>query len=202
MEQVQLIQLGAALLGGGAAGAIITALVTSYRARVQPIGKRVEILPLFTPEFGGPSFSTSVTVSDGNVDCKFPNLHLAEIQIVNRGNRDLPSFTFGITLEGTDRAIHIDPKGLDRHHAASLMSICTPASPSSSIDLELRPLNRGDSYTIRVFLVVEHGKPQPLKIGTSEAVRFTEIPSVAETMAIAVSTLSFRLGPFELRLPR
>lgn len=202
MEQAQLLQLGAALLGGGAVGAVITAFVTSYKSRVQPIGKRVEVSPLFTSEFGGPTFSTSVTVSDGTTDYKFPNLHLAEIQLVNRGNRDLAAFTFGITLSGSDRAVHVDPQSLDRHHMATLKVACTPASPSSVLDFELRPLNRGDSYTIRLFLVVGGTEPQPLVIGTSEPVRFTEIPSVAETMAVAVSTLSLRVGPLEIRFPR
>jgi hypothetical protein len=182
---------------------VITVVVASYKARVQPIGKRVDVSPLFTPEFGGPAFSTSVTVSDGNTEYKYPNLHLAEIQIVNRGNRDLTSFTFGISLSGKDQAVHVEPKGRDRHHTVTLKSKCTPASPSSVLDFELRPLNRGDSYIIRVFLVVDGPKPQPLEISTAEPVRFTDLPTVTgamEAVADAVSASVIGVGPLQIGL--
>ena len=68
---------------------VIAGLVASFKGRLLPVGRRVEISPLFTSDFGGPTFSTSVTVSDGRTDFKFPNLHVSEVQLVNRGNRDL-----------------------------------------------------------------------------------------------------------------
>lgn len=202
MEEAQILQIGASILGGGAVGAVITGLVTSYKARVLPIGRRVEVSPLFTSNFGGTNFSTSVTVSDGTTDYKFPNLHVAEVQLVNRGNRDLAAFNFGITLSSLDKAVHVEPQARDRHHVATLRGACTPALPSSDLDFELRPLNRGDSYILRVFIVAGGEEPESLSIGSSEPVRFTEIPSVAETLAIAASTLSVKFGPLEVRVPR
>ena len=92
MDGVQILQIGAGFVSGGAMGAVMTAFVASYKARLLPIGKRVEVSPLFTSKFGGSTFSTRVTVSDGTTDYSFPNLHLAEVQIVNRGNRDSATF--------------------------------------------------------------------------------------------------------------
>lgn len=202
MEQAQLLQIGASILGGGAVGAVITGLVASYKSRLLPIGKRVEVSPLFTSNFGGSNFSTSVTVSDGKTDFKFPNLHVAEVQLVNRGNRDLATFTFGITLAAADKVVHVEPQARDRHHIATLKSPCTPASPLTDLDFELRPLNRGNSYTLRLFIVAGGAEPEALTIGSSEPVRFTEIPSVSETLALAASTLSLKLGPIEVRVHR
>ena len=202
MENNQLFQIAASILGGGAVGAVITVLATSYKARLLPVGKRVEVSPLFTSDFGGASFSTSVTVSDGQTDYKFPNLHMAEVQLVNRGNRDLAAFNFGITLAAIDRVVHVEPTSRDRHHISTLKVLCTPASPLSSLDFELRPFNRGDSYSLRLFVVAGGSRPEPLAIGSSEPVRFTDIPSVAETLAAAASSVSLSIGGLEVRIPR
>ncbi len=196
------LQIGASLLGGGALGAIITAIVTSYRGGIQPVAQRVEVSPLFTSSFTGTSFSPSVTVSDGTADFNFPNLYVADVQLVNRGNRDMSAFVFGITLASADKAVHLEPYGLDRHHVLTQKTSCTPASPNGTLDIELRPFNRQDSYTMKVFIVASASEPGPLVIGSSEPVRFTEIPSVAETLARAASTLSVKIGPLEVRLPR
>lgn len=197
----QIIQIGASLLGGGAVGAVITSLVTSYRGRVQPVGRRVEVSPLFTSDFAGSAFNTNVTVSDGTADYKFPNLHVADIQLVNRGNRYLSSFTFGITLDKSDSAVHVEPYGLDRHHVATLLSACTPASPATELDLQLQPFNREDSYTMKVFLVAGGKEPGQILLGSSEPIRFTEIPSLSETIAkIASSSVIAQVGPLEVRI--
>lgn len=202
MENIQILQLGASLLGGGAVGAMITAYIASYKVRLLPVGRRIEVSPLFTSEFGGPSFSTSVTVTDGQTDYKFPNLHLAEVQIVNRGNRDLAALNFGITLSSTDKVVHVEPTGQDRHHVASAKTRCTPDAPLSTLDFELRPFNRGDSYTLKLFIVASAAVPESIAIGSAEPVRFTEIPSVAENLAAVASTLSVMVGPFEVRFQR
>jgi hypothetical protein len=201
-DPVSGLQIAASILGGGAVGAIITAVVTSYRGRVQPIGRRVEVSPLFTSGFAGSSLTANVTVSDGTTDYKFPNLHVADIQLVNRGNRDLPTFTFGVTLSKSDKAVHVEPYGLDRHYIANLQKPCTPANPTGDLDFELKPFNRGNSYTLKVFIVAGGSELGSITLGSAEAVRFTEIPSLAETIAKAASTYAVHIGPFEIRLPK
>jgi len=46
---------------------------------------------------------------------------------------------------------------------------------------ELQPLNRGDAYTVRLFIVAAGERPNAISVSSSEAIKFTEIPSVAET---------------------
>lgn len=199
MEQAQLITIAASLLGGGAMGAIITAGITSYRARLLPVGKSVEVSPLFVTNFGGTNFSTGVSVSDGANDYKLPNLYLAEVQVVNRGNRDLPAFRFGITLSSADKVVHVEPRGGDRHHVASLQSTCSPASPTSNVDCELRPFNRGDVYILRLFVVAGAKVPEPLIVGSPEAVRFIGNVSVTEALALVGRSFFLDLNPSILR---
>jgi hypothetical protein len=52
MTSQQWLQIVAALLGGGAAGAIITALVSAYRNRVQPVGYKTEVIQVFREKAG------------------------------------------------------------------------------------------------------------------------------------------------------
>ncbi|OUE47468.1 hypothetical protein BZY94_05095 [Burkholderia territorii] len=204
LEFPQIVQIGASLLGGGAIGAIISASVATHRGRVQPVAKRVEVTPLFASDFAGAAFNPSVTVSDGSTDLKFSNLHVAEIQVVNRGNVDRQKFSFGITLAHGDQAIHVEPYGLDRHHKVLQPTACTPAAPSGTLDFELVPFNRHDAYTMKVFIVsaAVGNQPGTISMSSSEPIRFVDIPSVAETLNKA-GTITLKLGAVELSfLPR
>src|SRR5256885_72320 len=107
MPDVQWLQVGAALAGGGAVGAIITALVTARRGRIQPVGRRVEILPIFTKGMEGSALRATVAINDGERSHLFPNLFIVTVQLVNRGNQDIPDFSFGITLAGGDECVHV-----------------------------------------------------------------------------------------------
>lgn len=132
IDPVNGLKIATSVLGGGAVGAIITAVATSYRGRVQPIGRRVEVSPLFTSGFAGSSLTANVTVSDGTTDYKFSNFHVVDIQLVNRGNRDLPTFTFGVTLYKSDKAIHVESYGLDRHTLLIYKSFTRHLTPLAS----------------------------------------------------------------------
>ncbi len=199
LEFPQLAQIGASLLGGGAIGAVISASVATHRSRVQPVAKRVEVTPLFASDFAGAAFNPSVMVRDGATDLKFSNLHVAEIQIVNRGNVDRQKFSFGITLAHGDQAIHVEPYGLDRHHKVLQATPCTPAAPSGTLDFELLPFNRHDAYTMKVFLVsaAPGNKPGAISMSSPEPIRFVDMPSVAETLTKA-GTITLRFGAIEM----
>jgi len=201
-DSLEAYKIGASLIGGGAVGAIIAAVVTTYRNRIQPVGRRVEILPLLTSSFSGSVLKPGVTVSDGTSDYKFSNLYVADVQVVNRGNRDNPTFGFGMTLSTGDTAVHVEPYGLDRHHAASLATPVTPAKPSGTLDFVLKPFNRGDSYTLKVFIVAGGSQPGPITIGSSEPVRFTDMPTLSESIATAARGMSFNVLGIEVRFPR
>src|SRR5436190_2227965 len=98
MADAETYKILASLLGGGAVGALITAGVTTYRSRPQPIAWRAELSPLFTPGSLGSNLKITVAMSDGGPETKCANLHLADLQLVNRGNKDFAKFAFGITL--------------------------------------------------------------------------------------------------------
>jgi hypothetical protein len=201
-ESIETYKIVASLIGGGAVGAIITALVGTYRNRIQPVGKRIEILPLLTSSFSGSALKPEVTVSDGSTSFKFGNLYVADVQIVNRGNKDHSQFTFGITLADGDTAVHVEPYGLDRHHAASLPNPPSPGKPTSELDITLKPFNRGNSYTLRVFVVAGSAQPGAISIGSSEAIRFTDMPTLSEAVAQAASGITLNFFGLQIRFPR
>jgi len=57
-----------------------------------------------------------VTLFDESGEHNFDNLHVLEVEIVNRGNQDRKSFAFGMTLGNGQKAIFVNPKTPDRHH--------------------------------------------------------------------------------------
>jgi hypothetical protein len=60
----------------------------------------------------------------------------------------------------------------------------------------LKPFNRGNSYTLKVFIVAGGSELGSITLGSAEAVRFTEIPSLAETIAKAASTYAVSSVPY------
>src|SRR5947207_11519336 len=56
-------QILAALAGGGAAGSMITAVVSSYRARKQPVGQRIDILPIFRPSGDAVELEAAIAIT-------------------------------------------------------------------------------------------------------------------------------------------
>jgi hypothetical protein len=64
----------AGVVGGGAAGAIITALVTSYRNRVQPVALRVSSHEMFRSANKPEGTNVKVLISDGQNKYEYDNL--------------------------------------------------------------------------------------------------------------------------------
>lgn len=158
-DEFEWIKIGAGILGGGLAGAVLTNVITAYRGRIQPIGKRIDVTPLFSPGFTGSALSPSITVTSGATTYQFSNLHVAEVQVINRGNRDLANFSFGLTLSPGDEAVHVDPTEPGRHHMVSLTSPVSPATKTATPDFTLKPFNRGDAYTLKIFIVAAGNVP-------------------------------------------
>ena len=200
MDATPYLPIVASLIGGGAVGAIITAFVTTFRNRKQPIGRRIDVSPVFTSGLSGPTLTTRITISDGTKNYSFSNLYVADVQIVNQGNRDFDTFTFGLTLSQPDRAIYVEPYGLDRHHVVKAKSICGPDAPSDALDFELKPFNRGDSYPMKIFFTTSDKGPQPIKLSSPEAIRFIEIQSLTEAVATVAVANVLKVGPVEIRL--
>jgi len=194
----QWIPIAASLVGGGFAGAILTNIVTAYRARIQPIGRRIDVAPLFTPGLSGSVLRPTVTLTDADTTHPFTNLHVAEVQVINRGNKDFESFTFGLTLTPGDSAVHVEADFIDRHHNVTLLNTVTPASPSQEVDLTLTPFNRSDAYILKVFVVAAGVSPGPITVSSKEPIRFTDIPSLTERLSDIASVYSLTIGPVRL----
>ena len=109
-------QIAAALVGGGAVGAFITATVSAFRARRQPVGRRIDVVPIFRPSGDAVELEAAIAVTHAGQTVTFKNLFIAEAQVVNKGNRDLGELTFGATLGQGDRCIYVETATPDRHH--------------------------------------------------------------------------------------
>lgn len=204
MGQINWVHVVVALIGGGAAGAIINALVSAYRARLQPVGRRLEILPVFIRQSGDSSGLTAeIAITHNGSTRTFKNLYLAEVQVVNRGNKDLEEFKFGVTLGGGDQCIFVISSAPDRHHEALQNTEVTPQSPQEVIDFTLRPFNRRDSYSFKMYIVIPEGAEEPNKIelGSPSPIRFTEMPTVGEVLA-RVAEEAVKVGPLSISLRR
>src|SRR5713101_2301831 len=99
MDSIAWIQVLPALLGGGAAGAVISTAVTARRARIQPVGHRIEVVPVFRQTVRPSSMRAKLALTEGEETKTFENLFLADVQVVNRGNQDITEFNFGVTLD-------------------------------------------------------------------------------------------------------
>jgi len=127
------IAIGTSLLGGGLAGAVVGALVTSYRNRTQPIAFLHEFFPDYKPlepTFDGESFT--------------------QLTFTNIGNTDYSEFIFGLTLDDVGLVIKTLPP--DRHHQISTFPETAFSKAGRTVDFTLTPFNRKDTYTIQLLL--------------------------------------------------
>jgi len=197
MNNINWLQVVAALIGGGAAGAIITAIITTYRARRQPIGRRIDIVPVFRQSNDSRSLRAKIAIAHENKINTFENLFLAEVQIVNRGNSDLQEFLFGVTLGKEDRCIFVETLAPDRHHNNIQTTVVTPQNPQREIDFKLSPFNRGDSYSLKMYVVIPEAQmePQEIKLGSPSPVKFIDMPTIRELLSNAVLSIGpIRIG--------
>ena len=179
-------------MGGGAMGSVIMAAVTHFRSRVQPIGYRVQYLKVFQGTMGSSSLQTYLKISDGQHVSNFDNLFIAEIDVDNKGNKDFDAFSFGMTLSRTNRAFFVETKSPDRHHTVQHDSPVQLQSPLSDLDFTLKPFNRGDRYSFKVFVTVTsiRDAPGPPKLSSRHSVKLVEIPTMKEVlMDVALETI-------------
>jgi hypothetical protein len=203
MPEVNWVQLIGGFLSGGAAGALLSTAVSVYRARRQPVGRRIDVVPVFRPSGSAGDLQAAIAVTHSDKTVTFKNLFLAEVQVVNKGNRDLNELTFGITLGDGDRCIYVEVKPSDRYHHASIVgNPVTPSSPQPEIDFVVRPFNRQDAYSFSLYVVIPEGRvePQDIVLGSASPIRFVPMPTTAEILARAASEVALNIGPLRLGL--
>ena len=104
MSDMNWSQVLVSLVSGGTFGAIVTLVVSHIRNRIQPVGRRVEITPVFTDTFENTGLETHIAVSDGKRTVNIDNLFLVNLELYNKGNKDFSKFPCGITLSNNDKA--------------------------------------------------------------------------------------------------
>lgn len=204
MDQINWVHVTAALVGGGAAGAGINAFVSAYRSRRQPVGRRIDVVPVFRQTGSPSSLRAKIAITHEGSTTTFENLFLAEVQVVNRGNKDIDVFEFGATLGESDRCIYVDSTPPDRHHRVLHQTSVTPSTPQREIDFRLEPFNRHDSYSFKLYLVIPEGLEEPTKIllGSASPVKFVDMPTVGEMLASAAREAALSVGPLRVVLRR
>ena len=205
MGDINWVHVITSLLGGGAMGAVINAFVAAYRGRLQRIGSRISFLPVFRQDGGASSLSAKIAVTHEQETRTFDNLFLAELQVVNRSNKDISEFDFGATLVGEgDQCIYVETSPPDRHHKVLQSSLVTPQAPSRELDFKLTPFNRGDSYSFKLYIVIPESRVEPGKIilGSSSPIKFIEIPTVGELLASATEMVLLNVGPLRIGMWR
>jgi len=180
---LDIIKIGSGFLGGGLAGAILNNIIANKKSRIQPIGKRVKISNVFTPNDLVYPHLTKITFSDTTSESyHFDNLTIAQVEIINSGNKDFDTFEFGLTLKKDTSIINIDVKGTDRHHIITNDPAIDFNNPSKIIDFKLTPFNRKDKYDITLFLTCNNNMIGELKFSSKLPVKFVDPDSIKKTI--------------------
>jgi hypothetical protein len=199
MTQDEWIKIVFGLVGGGLVGSVITNLCTEWRNRITPIGYRIENDRLFTPNQELSTLQVSITVLHDNEPYSFNNLSIAQVELINRGNKDLDKLTYGISLDGTKKIIFAETEGQDRHHIMSPAEVAYPSTPLIKMDFTCQPFHRGNIYRLKLYIVSLEGDTQPadIKLSSPDPIRFVEAPSVGEILQEALLT-TIEIGDFKV----
>jgi len=182
-------------------GAVITVIATAFRNRVPPVGRRVEITPVFKHSIDGAEIVSTVTITEKGQDFKFDTLYLAEINLVNKSNKDFEKFTFGVTLAKNDLAILAVGKSTDRHHEVSATVSPSPAAPRNAVDFTVAPFNQADTYSISLYIVARAGtEPGEVLVSSREPVEFVDAPSMSELLGRVAAEVA--IGGLKITFPR
>jgi hypothetical protein len=99
------------LLTGGLFGAILTAIITKRRNKIQPVGRRLRVSYIDLPKKLH-SYSAMITLKDEkDGDTKsyhFQQLAIVQLDLVNKGNQDIEKFDVGISLPENFSVIGVD----------------------------------------------------------------------------------------------
>jgi hypothetical protein len=188
----------------GAIGAFSQAAISGYRNKKPSIGTRIDFWSRFENSFGASYLPNCLLITDGVKEYKYNSLHHAQVQISNESKQDFDILKFGITLSDDNFAVYAEVQSSDRHHHIEQLTPVTFAEPKSQVDFIVQPLNRGDSYFLRLLILTSEDKEHPgeIDISSPQAVCFVDLPTVAELIEEAANRASIRLGPFRISLGR
>jgi hypothetical protein len=192
-----IITIIVALIGSATTGAVITAIITSRRNRVQPIGTNVNISGSIIPENLVDGHVTKITISGSTESYHYDTLYLVSVELLNKGNTDFEEFQFGITLPENTSIINIKANGLDRHHQVESKPDVGFNSDTNEMDFILKPFNRRDKYKVMLTLSGHLNEyEEVVKFSTTHPVKFVEIESVATTTMEVLFKVLTKSYPF------
>ncbi|MDT5158594.1 MAG: hypothetical protein QOH51_2951 [Acidobacteriota bacterium] len=172
------VPIVASLIGGGAMGALITAAITNYRNRRQPVGYRKEVIEVFkkNPEF--PSLQALLMVGDdvtaSRAGFTVNNLSVARYTFVNNGNQDISEFKFGVNLGEPNKAVDVKTEAPDRFHVLESLTPVSIDNQKTDLDFALKPFNRGDTYILNVYFTYKES-PGTINLATPHSTQFIEL---------------------------
>ncbi|GAB1545310.1 hypothetical protein NUACC21_79860 [Scytonema sp. NUACC21] len=202
MTQDEWIKIAFGLAGGGLVGSLITNLWTEWRNRITPIAYRIENDRLFTPTQEFSTLQVSITVLHDNEPYSFNNLFIAQVELINRGNKDLDKLTYGISLDGAKKIIFAETEGQDRHHVMTPAEVACPSTPLTKMDFTCQPFHRGNIYRLKLYVVSLEGDAQPadIKLSSPDPIRFVEAPSMGEILQETLLGTAIAVGPFRVSI--
>ncbi len=181
-----IIGLVVALLAGGAMGAVINAVVSSYRDRIQPIGFKQESIVIVKKEANLPAVARLIVRENpfkAGAERSVENLSLARMTLVNKGNQDFEKFVFGITVDDGSRIIDFRVTSPDRYHVMKAITSRKPEDPIpeplTQLDFRMAPFNRQDTYIVDVYFTYED-TPGSVELSTAHPIRFVELGLAGE----------------------
>jgi hypothetical protein len=174
------------LLGGGAMGALIKIFYDLNRERRQPISINQSIFSLFRHDKRFNDLEAVLSVAHNGSISEFRTLFVGDVMLRNSSNRDHPDFDFGISLGADSKCVHVGWENPDQHHILSLIDAVSPSEPRAEMRFNLRPFNRNDMYSLRVYLVPgpNDGDPTIKQFTSPQAVRFVDSPGPADRTQI------------------
>jgi hypothetical protein len=175
MANLQWTPVIISFLTGGAFGTILKIVYDLWQGRRQPVLARVEVDRVFSSFPCDSDLQANVSVIQGPLNCAFSNLSLAKVELSNAGNSDKESFEFGITLPKSDRTIHCECSGSDRHHNITPVEVPSLSNQYSTMDFRCTPFNRKDSYTLKLYVTsdLKAIKPCDVQLSSAAPVRIT-----------------------------
>jgi hypothetical protein len=200
----QYVTWGIAIICSGLVGAIITATVASYRNRKQPIGYEIDRQALFTRVPGGSALKAMLSIETNQTLYRYENLGLVHLKIINKGNKDFPSFRFSVELGERNPAIYAEPSGIDRNHVLAVVPSPSPDTPARMFDVTATPFNRGELYEVRLYVEMsaDQKSPDPISVSTPEVgVVMVPVREIFDLSAVFVDALAAQGYPY-IRIAR
>jgi hypothetical protein len=186
-----IIGLAVAFLSGGAMGAIINTVATSYRNRIQPVGVHQEIIDIIRKQDGTMPSEAKLIVRENpfrmGAEKIVENLTLSRITLTNRGNQGFEKFIFGISVPDGTRIIDFRATAPDRYHVMKGLTSRQPEDPVpepvTEMDFKMEPFNRADTYILDVYLTYEQ-EAGKISFVTAQPVKFVNVSVAGEVVKI------------------